>query len=172
VKDVENALLSALSLFNDSLGQYAALNGDLRKIADEVSATSIAAAGATHTMQEAQKAVQQVAAYAASQLEQLSEGNRAQKEVWVSIHGTMEQYGNVFTQTERVARGLLDTITRDLRSHMDLTSQGYEKLVAVADEHFSNAARSLKGSADSLGEFLEELNESLGVAKGKADGRS
>src|SRR5262249_44174430 len=33
VKDVENALLSALTLFNDSLGQYAALNGDLRKIA-------------------------------------------------------------------------------------------------------------------------------------------
>ena len=84
----------------------------------------------------------------------------------------MEQYKNVFTQTERVARDLLDTITRDLRSHMDLTTQGYEKLVAVADEHFSNAANNLKSSADALGEFLEELNESLGVAKGKTDGRA
>lgn len=171
VKDVENALLSALTLFNDSLGQYAALNGDLRKIAGEVSATSIAAAGATHTMQEAQKAVQQVAAYAASQLEQLAEGNRTQKEMWASIHGSMEQYKNVFTHTERVARDLLDSITKDLRSHMDLTTQGYEKLVAVADEHFSNAATNLKSSTDALGEFLEDLNESLGVAKGKTDGR-
>ena len=172
VKDVENALVAALTLFNDSLGQYTALNGDLRKIAGEVSAISIAAAGATHTMQEAQKAVQQVAAYAASQLEQLAEGNRGQKEMWVSIHSSMEQYKNVFTQTERVARDLLDTITRDLRSHMDLTTQGYEKLVAVADEHFSNAANNLKSSADALGEFLEELNESLRVAKGKTDGRA
>jgi len=171
VKDVENALLSALSLFNDSLGQYSVLNGDLRKIAGEVSATSIAAAGATHTMQDAQKAVQQVAAYAASQLEQLAEGNRAQKEMWASIHSSMEQYKNVFTQTEKVARDLLDKITNDLRSHMDLTTQGYEKLVAVANEHFSNAANNLKSSADALGEFLEDLNESLGVAKGKADGR-
>jgi len=55
---------------------------------------------------------------------------------------------------------------------MDLTTQGYEKLVAVADEHFSNAANNLKSSADALGEFLEELNESLGVAKGKTDGRA
>jgi len=171
VKDVENALLSALRLFNDSLGQYAALNGDLRKIAGEVSTTATAAASATRSMQEAQTAVQQVAAHAASQLERLGEGNRAQKEVWASIHSSMEQYKIVFTQTEKVARDLLDKITNDLRSHMDLTTQGYEKLVAVADEHFSNAANNLKSSADALGEFLEDLNESLGVAKGKADGR-
>ena len=170
VKDVENALISALTLFNDSLGQYSVLNGDLRKIAGEVSATSIAAAGTTRTMQESQKAVQQVAAYAASQLEQLAEGNRAQKEMWASIHSSMEQYKNVFTQTEKVARDLLDKIANDLRSHMDLTTHGYEKLVAVSDEHFSNAANNLKSSADALGEFLEDLNESLGIAKGKTDG--
>src|SRR5439155_21054815 len=100
LKDVENGLDAALAVVNESLGQYTALNGDLRKIAGEVSAISIAAASATPTMQEAQTAVQQVAAYAASQLEQLAEGNRGQKEMWVSIHSSMEQYKNVFTQTE------------------------------------------------------------------------
>jgi len=107
VKEVETALISALSLFNESLGQYAALNGDLKNISGEVSATATAAAGTTRTMQDAQKAVEQVAAFAASQLDRLEQGNRAQREMWESIYSSMEQYKNVFTQTERAAGELL-----------------------------------------------------------------
>src|SRR5262249_23502776 len=129
VKDVEDSLLEALSLFNDSVGQYAALNGDLRKIAGEVNATAAAATSTTRTMQETQKAVQQVAAYAGSQLDKLGEGNRAQKEVWAAIQGSMEQYRKVFEQTERAARELLTQITQNLNSHVDVTRKGYERLV-------------------------------------------
>ena len=171
VKDVEAALLSALSLFNDSLGQYAALNGDLRKIAGEVSATAVAAAGATRSMQEAQKAVQQVAAYAASQLEQLGAGNRAQKEVWAAIHSSMEQYKNVFAQTERSAGELLTQITKNLSSHMDLTRQGYERLLAVADEHFASATQKLGASVNELDEHLQDLTDSFDKARRSSDGR-
>ncbi|MBI4457329.1 MAG: hypothetical protein HY644_15730 [Acidobacteria bacterium] len=170
VKDVEAALLSALSLFNDSLGQYAALNSDLRKIAGDASATVVAAGGATRAMQEAQKAVQQVAAYAASQLEQLGEGNRAQKEVWASIHGSMEQYRNVFAQTERSARELLTQITQNLSSHIDLTRQGYERLLAVADEHFASATQKLGASVNELDEYLQDLTDSLEKTRRSSDG--
>ncbi len=170
VKDVEAALLSALGLFEDSLGQYAAVNGDLRKIAGEVSATAVAAAGATRSMQEAQKAVQQVAAYSASQLEQLGEGNRAQKEVWASIHSSMEQYKNVFTQTEKAAHELLTQITQNLSTHIDLTRQGYERLIAVADEHFSAATQKLGASVNELDEYLQDLTDSLEKAKRSTDG--
>jgi len=170
VKDVEASLLAALSLFNDSLGQYAALNGDLRKIAAEVSATTVAAAGTTRTMQEAQKSVQQVAAYAAAQLELLGQGNRAQKEVWSSIHSSMEQYKNVFTQTERAARELLAQITQNLSSHIELTKNGYERLIAVADEHFSAATQKLGASVNELDEYLQDLTESLEKARRTTDG--
>lgn len=170
VKDVEASLLAALSLFNDSLSQYAALNGDLRKIAGEVSATAVGAAGATRSMQEAQKAVEQVAAHAAAQIEQLGEGNRAQKEVWASIHSNMEQYKNVFTQTESAARGLLTQITQNLSSHIDLTRQGYERLIAVADEHFSAATQKLGASVSELDEYLQDLTDSLEKARRTTDG--
>jgi hypothetical protein len=171
VKDVENALVSALSLFNDSLGQYSALNGDLRMIAGEVSTTAIAAAGATRTMQEAQKAVEQVAAFAASQLEKLEGGNRSQREVWESISSSMEQYKNVFTQTERAAGELLNQLSQNLKSHMDVTRQGYEHLIAAADNHFSNATQKLGASVNELDEYLQGLTDFLEKVRKSNDGR-
>ena len=161
VKDVEAGLLAALGLFNDSLGHYASLNGDLRKIANEVTATAVAASGTTRTMQEAQKAVQQIAVYAASQLDRLGESNRAQKEVWVSINNSMEQYRNVFGQTEKATRELLNQITQNLNSHLDLTKRGYDQLIKVADEHFTAATQRLGASVDELKETLDDLTGSL-----------
>jgi hypothetical protein len=170
VKDVENALVSALSLFNDSLGQYAALNGDLRSIAGEVGATATAAAGTTRTMQEAQKAVQQIAAFAASQLDRLEDGNRLQKEVWTSIYSSMEQYKNVFSQTERAAHELLTQITQNLSSHMEVTRRGYDQLTAVANNHFSDATQKLKASVDDLDEYLGRLTDVLDKWRRSTDG--
>jgi hypothetical protein len=171
VKDVETALLSALALFNDSLGQYSALNGDLRIIAGEVSATATAAAGATRTMQEAQKAVEQVAAFAASQLAKLEEGNRSQRQVWESISKSMEQYKNVFLQTEKAGAELLNQLSQNLRSHMDVTRQGYEHLIVAADNHFSNATQKLGASVNELDEHLQDLTEFLERMTKTNDGR-
>ena len=171
VKDVEEALMSALSMFNDSLGQYAALNGDLKKISGEVNATTVAAAGATRTMEEAQKAVERVAAFAASQLDRLDQGNRAQREMWESIHSSMEQYKNVFTQTEKAAGELFNQITQNLRSHMDLTRHGYEGLITAADGHFKNATQRLGDSVSALDEHLQDLTELFERVKRNNDGR-
>jgi hypothetical protein len=161
VKDVETALISALGLFNNSLGQYAALNGDLRVIASEVSTTAAAATGATRTMQEAQKTVEQVAAFAAAQLDRLEEGHRSQRQVWESISKSMEQYKNVFSQTEKASGELLNQLSRNLRSHMDVTRQGYEHLIGAADNHFSNATQKLGASVNELDEHLQGLTEFL-----------
>jgi hypothetical protein len=171
VKDVETALISALSLFNDSLGQYSALNGDLRTIAGEVSTTAAAAAGATRTMQEAQRAVEQVATFAAAQLDKLQEGNRSQREVWESISRSMEQYKNVFTQTERAAGELLNQLSLNLKSHMDVTRQGYEHLITAADNHFSNATQKLGASVNELDEHLQGLTDFLERVRKSNDGR-
>ena len=166
IKDVDGALESALALFNDSLGRYTALNADLGKIGGDINANAVAVAGATRNMQETQKAVQQVAAYAASQLEKLGEENRNQKEVWESIHRSMEQYRNVFAQTQKVAGELLAQIAKNLSSHIDLTKQGYEQLVAAADNHFQAATQKLGASVNDLDEYLQDLTDLLGKGKG------
>lgn len=171
VRDVDSALESALGLFNDSLERYAALNADLRKIGADINANAVAVAGATHSMQETQKSVQQVAAYAATQIERLGEANRAQTEVWASIHGSMEQYKKLFNETEKTTRELLMQIMKHLDSHLDLTKRGYEQLVATADNHFKAATQRLGSSVAELDEYLQDLTESLAQGRGKNDGR-
>jgi len=170
VKEVEAALLSALSLFDDSLGRYTALNRDLLQITGDINATAVAAGGATRNMQEAQKAVQEVAVYAASQLEQLAQANRGQEEVWKSIHESMEQYQNVFSQAQKGAGELFAQITQNLSSHLDLTRRGYEDLIKVANEHFTDATQKLGSSVTELDEFLIVLMDSLDKAKRGLDG--
>jgi hypothetical protein len=122
-------------------------------------------------MQEAQKAVEQVATFAASQLDKLEEGNRSQREVWEAISRSMEQYKNVFTQTERAAGELLNQLSLNLKSHMDVTRQGYEHLIAAADNHFSNATQKLGASVNELDEHLQGLTDFLERVRKSNDGR-
>ncbi len=171
IKDVDAALQTALELFNDSLSKYAAINGDLRNIASEVSATAIAAGGATRSMQEAQVAIQKVASNAAAQVENLGEQNRMQKEVWESIQSSMERYRTLFAQTEKSAGDLLTGIKKHLENHFDVTTRGYEALVKTANEHFANAAQRLGDSVNQLDEYLQDLTETLEKGKDNRDGK-
>jgi hypothetical protein len=82
----------------------------------------------------------------------------------------MEQYRNVFAQTEKAAGELLSEITKSLSSHIALTKQGYEQLVAAADDHFKAATQKLGASVNELGEYLQDLTDSLGKGKGNNDG--
>jgi hypothetical protein len=169
-KEVESTLMSALGLFNDSLGQYTSLNAGLNKIASEVNAMASAAAGAAHSATESQKALQQVSIQTAAQVEHLAEANRRQQEVWVGIQTSMEQYRNAFAQTERAARDLLSQIAQHVDSHLEVTKRGYGEIVKIADEHFAQASQKLGASVDELDEHLQDLTESLERLRGKTDG--
>jgi hypothetical protein len=169
-KEVEDSLMAALGLFNNSLGQYASLNSGLNKIATEVNAMAVAAAGAAHSASESQKALQQVSSQTATQLNSLADANHRQQEVWVGIHNSMEQYKIAFTQTERAARELLAQIAQHVDSHLELTTRGYGEIVKIADEHFAQATQKLGASVNELDEHLQDLTESLEKARGRTDG--
>jgi hypothetical protein len=171
VKEVEASLVSALELFNDSVAQYAGLNSALRKTASEAAAMATAAAGAAHSTQETQSALQQVAAQATAQVTRLGEANRAQQEVWESIRKRMEQFRDLFAQTEKSASGLLGRIGQASEEQLRITQQRYDDLLKTFDEHFSAAVRKLGGSVRELSEYLDELNDSISKAKVQNDGR-
>lgn len=171
VKEVESSLMSALELFNDSVAQYAGLNNALQKTAAEAAAMATAAAGAAHSTQEAQSALQQVALQATSQVSRLSEANRSQQEVWDAIRKRMEQFRDVFTQTEKSAGNLLAQLATATDGHLRVTNQRYDDLLRTFDEHFSAAVSKLGGSVRELSECLDELNESISSAKVHNDGR-
>jgi hypothetical protein len=169
-KEVEDGLMAAFGLFNDSLSQYASLNSALNKIAGEANAMASAMVGAAHSTSESQKALQQVSAHTTSQLDRLAEANKRQQEVWASIHNSMEQYKNAFTQTERAARELLGQIAKHVDSHLELTKKGYGDIVRIADEHFAQATQRLGASVNELDEKLVDLTEALESVKVRTDG--
>ncbi|HXX24464.1 MAG TPA: hypothetical protein VEO19_15060 [Terriglobia bacterium] len=171
VREVESSLMSALELFNDSVRQYATLNSALQKTASEASSTATAAAGAARSTQESQKALQQVAAYAAAQVDRLAEANRAQQEAWESIRLRMEQYRNLFAQVEKSASAVLNQIAQGANAHLSVTAQRYDSLVKAFDEHISSAVQKLGGSVGELSEFLEDMNQSIQEFRRGGDGR-
>jgi hypothetical protein len=169
-KEIETTLMATLGLFNDSLSQYASLNSGLNKIANEVNAMASSAAGAAHSASESQKSLQQVSTQTTSQLERLAEANQRQEEVWTGIHESMKQFQTIFGQTERAASQLLNQISGHTTSYLEVTKKGYDEVVRVADEHFSQAAKKLGASVSELDEYLQNLTEALEKGRGGANG--
>ena len=169
-KEIEDTLMAALGLFNSSLSQYASLNTGLNKIANEVNAMASSAAGAAHSATESQKSLQQISLQTASQLERLAEANQRQQVVWTGIQESMKQFQTIFGQTERAAAQLLNQISGHTTSYLEVTKKGYDEVVKVADEHFSQAAKKLGASVNELDEYLQDLTETLDKARGGANG--
>jgi hypothetical protein len=169
-KEIENTLMAALSLFNNSLSQYASLNSGLNKIAGEVNVLASSAAGAAHSATESQKSLQHVSVQTALQLERLAEANQRQQTVWIGIHDSMKQFQVIFGQTERAASQLLNQISSHTTSYLEVTKKGYDEVVRVADEHFSQAAKKLGASVNELDEYLQDLTETLEKARGGTNG--
>jgi hypothetical protein len=169
-KEIENTLMATLGLFNSSLTQYASLNAGLNKIASEVNAMASSAAGAAHSATESQKSLQQISVQTASQLERLAEANQRQQAVWTGIHESMKQFQMIFGQTERAASELLNQISSHTTSYLEVTKKGYDEVVRVADEHFTQASKKLGASVNELDEYLQDLTEALANAKGGANG--
>jgi hypothetical protein len=169
-QEIENTLMAALGLFNNSLSQYASLNAGLNKVANEVNAMAAAAAGAAHSATESQKSLQQISAQTASQLERLAEANQRQQAVWTGIQESMKQFQLIFGQTERAASQLLNQISGHTTSYLEVTKKGYDEVVKVADEHFTEATKKLGASVNELDEYLQDLTETLERARGGANG--
>jgi len=169
-KEIEKTLMSTLGLFNSSLSQYASLNDGLNKIANSVNAMASAAAGAAESATESQRSLQQISMQTASQLERLAEANQRQQVVWTGIQENMKQFQMLFGQTERAASELLNQISGHTTSYLEVTKKGYEEVVRVADEHFSQAAKKLGASVNELDEYLQDLTETLAKSNGGANG--
>jgi hypothetical protein len=169
-REIENTLMATLAQFNTSLTQYASLNTGLNKIANEVNAMASSAAGAAHSATESQKSLQQISEQTASQLERLAEANQRQQVVWTGIQESMKQFQMIFGQTERAASQLLNQISGHTTSYLEVTKKGYDEVVRVADEHFSQAAKKLGASVHELDEYLQDLTETLEKASGGPNG--
>lgn len=171
VKDLRGALEESLVRFQQALSQYAAVSSNVDRMVSEANATVASISGAVKNIRETHEAVQRVAAFAAKQVESLSDGNREQQAVWGRIRSSMEEYEAMFGRVESNAGRLLDNIGQHLTNYIQVSQRGFEGLVKTSDEHFRNATTKLGTSVEQLDEVLQDLAEDLGkAAKGRANG--
>jgi DNA anti-recombination protein RmuC len=171
VKSLRLALEQSLIEFNTALERYGKVSSSVEQVVANVSGAARSLADTAKSARETHEAAQRIAGLANSQLEHLATANTDQREVWRQIHQSMEQYRNLFSRVEAEASGLLTQIGQHLQNYVQTTQQGFEGLVKVSDEHFTNATKRLAGSVNDLNEVLEMMIDGLPKARNDRDGR-
>lgn len=165
IKEVRAVLDTSLTNFNNSLTLQTEITKLLQKVSTDVSVTVLSIKNSSEEVKTTQTSLQKIATLVRDEIHKLEESNNKQIEVWRHIQTTMSEYEKVFGQVETTASGLLSEITAHLNNHVQISKDGYESLVKVADEHFKNANERLGASVNELQDFLEDLGETLAKAK-------
>ena len=171
VKALRLALEQSLVEFNNALTRYGTVSLSVEHAVASVSGAAGSLAGTAKSVRESHEALQRIAGLANSQLEHLATANNDQREVWRQIQQSMEQYRTLFSRVEGEASELLTQIGQHLQNYVQTTQQGFDGLVKVSDEHFTNATKRLAGSVNDLNEVLEMMIDGLAKTKNDHDRR-
>lgn len=143
------------------IGEFNRLISGLRQTS-ETSASSVAAiTTAANLIGDAAGKASEVHQQLGAISERIRESQQLQEGVWQGISDNLRNYQHLFELTEGSATTLLGQIGTNLTNYQEVTQNGFNGLVQVADQHFTNAVQRLKGTVDELGEVLEDLSEQL-----------
>ena len=166
VNNLRAALEQSLAGFNGALERYTRVSTSLEQVVANVSGAAGSLAGTAKSARETHEAVQRISGLATTQLEQLANANRDQREMWRQIHHSMEQYQQLFSKVEGEASALLTQVAQHLANYVQTSQQGFEGLVKTSDEHFANATKRLGSSVNELDDVLQTLIDELSKRKG------
>ncbi len=161
VENLRDAFTSALGDFNQAIAKHAGMIRGLGETADRITATVGAVNQAMRETQAAQKALEQVAERTRIQAEHLAKANERQEEIWRTLQSNLTRYTEAFSLVEKTAKALLNEISDHLNNYTLTTHNGFQKLIEMADNHFSNAVSRLGASVEELDEALNDLADTL-----------
>lgn len=161
VVEMRASLEATILSIKESFRTQSEVTAQLRQVASGVSQTMSSINSASQGIKDAQLQLGNVSKLMAQQLTEVSNSSHAQEQVWARIHVSMEQYGNVFGRVQGTASSLLDEIANHLERHMQVTKEGYEKIVRIADQHIADATQKLGATVSELDEYLQDLIEAL-----------
>ncbi|MBF0506356.1 MAG: methyl-accepting chemotaxis protein [Nitrospirae bacterium] len=162
---LNDAMKSALAGFNDSLGKYGQVTGDLKQITNNVNVTVDLMTKVSSVIKQNQESLTMIAGLTKEQIDALRGANQEQKETWKEIYNSMQQYKSVFEQVENSAKELLLQISDNLTDYAEQTEGHFQSLVKVSNEHFGNAVKGLGQTVGELDELLQNLNDVLNKKK-------
>ncbi len=162
VEALRIAFESVLGSFTQAIGQHSSVISNLNQVTSQVVSTVTTIKSAAKEMQETQIALKQVAEQSGEQLVSLGKANSHQKEVWQTIQMNLDNYGDTFEQVKIAADALLTQISDHVKNYTEVTNNGLMQMIAIADNHFSNATSRLGASVDELDDVLSDLADTLG----------
>ena len=158
---LKGMLESSMAGLGDVLGQYRSISEEVRRVTGDLGSAASSVKDAVTLVHEIQAALQLTATHSVRQLEKLGDAHSSQEELWTSIDRSMEHYRTVFSQVEGHTQGLLGNLATHLSNFSETTSQHFDKLVSVANDHVSDAVNKLRGAINELESSVQELSESL-----------
>jgi hypothetical protein len=165
VEDLRLTFTTALAGFSKAIEKHSVMISGLGEIAGQVTATVGAINQSMLGIQSAQEALEQVATETRIQAEHLAKANGHQEAIWSNIESNLNSYNQTFVQVEEAAQALLSQINEQLNNYTRATQNGFQSLVEIADNHFSNATKRLGASVDELDEVLTDLADTLGETR-------
>ncbi len=161
VEKLRDAFTSALNNFTLAIERHSGMIRGLGETADRITKTVAAANQTMLGTQAAQKALEQVATQTRIQAEHLAKANERQEEIWRTLQSNLTRYTEAFSLVEKTAKALLSEINDHLNNYTRTTHNGFQQLVEMADNHFSNATNRLGASVEELDEVLNDLADTL-----------
>src|SRR5262245_1915127 len=162
VEELRDAFTASLRDFTQAIATHSGMIRGLGETAYRVTETVNAVNKTMLGTQETQKAFEQIASQTRIQAEYLAKVNERQEEMWRNIQANLNRYAETFSQVEGAARALLREINDHLNNYTKATHNGFQNLVEMADNHFSNATNKLGASVNELDEVLSDLADTLG----------
>jgi len=161
VKGLRDDLEMTMVGFRASLEEYSNVTSGLRELVANAGAAATSLGGIAKSLKDTHVSVERVVAMSATQVEHLSQANKAQDQTWQRIKSALEQYEQLFRRVETDASKLLQQITEHLAHYTATSRNGLEHVVKIADEHFANATKRLGSSVSDLDDVLQDLIEGL-----------
>jgi ABC-type transporter Mla subunit MlaD len=159
VDRLRESLDKSATTFNGAALQFNSILTRLQQVSADAATSTTAMSGAAKSVRDSQEGLQRVAGLSSTQVEKLSLAGKEQQELLERIAQAMTQYQQTFVKVESSASALLQTLEKNLANHLELTQRGYDSLIKVSDEHFSNATQRLGASVEELSEYLTDLSE-------------
>ena len=172
VQEVQRALESAAAHFESTVSQYANLNASLASTVHESRSVAQSVIAAAETAKRSQQGMQRVAEDSAAWVRELNAGSTGQKALWDHVRASMEEYRQLFEETEKHAAQLLELLQREAQNQFQQTRDGYDLLLTSFDNHFGGAVKKLGGAVEELADILDDATDRRAQAAGSSHGRS
>lgn len=147
--------------FNDSLENLLKISLNSQTSVQQINSAVASMTLAADKTAATQQSLQKISDSTVEQLEELNDAHQRQKEMWIAIYNSMEQYQKTFGTVENSAGNLLEQIGSNLENYQQVCEKGFNKLIESSDGHFTSATQKLGASVSELDEVLQDLSESF-----------